>query len=569
MRWNRYLFFLLIFSFTTIISYSQPGYSKVAVVSSDSASQNYLDLNPIKISARITDIEQYKNLALNILQQRGYVNASIDSVIYRDDILFVQVTLSDFYEWKYLKFSDAAIVALTSYAGFEENGHQFNNAYIVGLIEHILGYYENIGYPFVKTWLDSIQISDNSISALLQVDKGEIFSFDTIFVRSNFSIDYFFLQNYLGFSKNQFWNEKNFTMIFARIDNLEFMKLNQMPKVSFYGQNAAIELDLIAKRSNTFDAIIGFYSDPITNKVEFSGSVNLRLLNSLGFGDEFKFNWQRPVQGNQFLNLVFIQPYLFKTKWGISNDFTLFRRDSVFVNVNNNASLNYRFNYNTYFSLKGDFENSQITLIQVDSNLFSSRSSLFGMGFYSDNRDYKVNPSKGFLIDFDVLAGQRTQFQKTDNQIYTDIKHGKVMMKLNFEYYYNFFKDNVLVFKNLSKSLWSENLTYNELFRIGGLNTLRGFDEQSLITDLYSISSFEYRFLMSKNSNISLFYNGALINSAINSSSDFKYYSGFGMGAFFDSSAGVISLYLAVGKNPEQNIALRNTKLHLGYLIKF
>ncbi len=40
-------------------------------------------------------------------------------------------------------------------------------------------------------------------------------------------------------------------------------------------------------------------------------------------------------------------------------------------------------------------------------------------------------------------------------------------------------------------------ITTNELFRIGGYNSLRGFNEQSLFTDFYAFGGVEYRYLVS------------------------------------------------------------------------
>ena len=45
-----------------------------------------------------------------------------------------------------------------------------------------------------------------------------------------------------------------------------------------------------------------------------------------------------------------------------------------------------------------------------------------------------------------------------------------------------------------------ETMFQNELFRIGGLKTLRGFDEESIFASVYSIFTLEYRFILEQNS---------------------------------------------------------------------
>ncbi len=62
---------------------------------------------------------------------------------------------------------------------------------------------------------------------------------------------------------------------------------------------------------------------------------------------------------------------------------------------------------------------------------------------------------------------------------------------------------------NQSGFIENENLFTNELFRIGGLKTLRGFDEESLTASAYSIFTLEFRYLFDINSYFHVFFDGA------------------------------------------------------------
>jgi hemolysin activation/secretion protein len=52
--------------------------------------------------------------------------------------------------------------------------------------------------------------------------------------------------------------------------------------------------------------------------------------------------------------------------------------------------------------------------------------------------------------------------------------------------------------KNKIGYLNSDTFINNELFRIGGVNTIRGFNEQSIITNDYNIFKIEFRYLTSE-----------------------------------------------------------------------
>lgn len=109
----------------------------------------------------------------------------------------------------------------------------------------------------------------------------------------------------------------------------------------------------------------------------------------------------------------------------------------------------------------------------------------------------------------------------------------------------------------------------NELFRIGGLRTLRGFDEESIYASSYVIPTLEYRFLFEKNSNIFLFAEGAWYeNHSVNSRYDDIPIS-VGAGINFETKAGIFNLSYALGKQQGNSFDLRIGKIHAGLTALF
>src|SRR3569832_1571379 len=95
----------------------------------------------------------------------------------------------------------------------------------------------------------------------------------------------------------------------------------------------------------------------------------------------------------------------------------------------------------------------------------------------------------------------------------------------------------------------------NELFRIGGLKSLRGFDEESIYASSFSILKFEYRYLLEQNSYMYVFGDGAWYEN--NSISDYLRDTpyGFGAGISFQTKAGIFSINYSLGSqfnNPVQ-----------------
>jgi hypothetical protein len=106
----------------------------------------------------------------------------------------------------------------------------------------------------------------------------------------------------------------------------------------------------------------------------------------------------------------------------------------------------------------------------------------------------------------------------------------------------------------------------NQLFQLGGINDLKGFDEDALRISAYSLLDTEIRFLLEKRSFLSLFWNGA---AAQEFDKNVIYPMGFGAGLAFETNTGIFSLYYALGKNEQSGIEFRNSKLHFGFISRF
>jgi len=107
------------------------------------------------------------------------------------------------------------------------------------------------------------------------------------------------------------------------------------------------------------------------------------------------------------------------------------------------------------------------------------------------------------------------------------------------------------------------------LFRIGGLKTLRGFDEESIYASTYVIPTLEYRFLFEKNSNLFVFGEGAWYenNNVAEYTQDTPI--SVGAGINFETKAGIFTLSYAIGKQYGNGFDLRIGKIHAGLTALF
>jgi hemolysin activation/secretion protein len=131
------------------------------------------------------------------------------------------------------------------------------------------------------------------------------------------------------------------------------------------------------------------------------------------------------------------------------------------------------------------------------------------------------------------------------------------------------FSNNVLKTSINSGYLQSSNIFFNELFRIGGLKTLRGFDEQSIFASQYGILNVEWRYLVQQNSNFVLFWNGAWYKNEGRKPAISDTPWGAGLGLNIETGSGIFSLYYATGKQFDNPLEFRTAKIHFGFINYF
>ncbi|MGL4363922.1 MAG: BamA/TamA family outer membrane protein, partial [Bacteroidales bacterium] len=113
----------------------------------------------------------------------------------------------------------------------------------------------------------------------------------------------------------------------------------------------------------------------------------------------------------------------------------------------------------------------------------------------------------------------------------------------------------------------SNSITLSEMFNIGGSNNLRGFNEYSIFTSQYALTSIEPRFFFNEQTYASFFCDYAVIKNTENTR--YNQLFGFGFGSAFRTPAGIFSLAYAVGKEVNKLFSLRATKVHLRYIVMF
>ena len=540
----------------------------------------------IKPSKIITHNKYFEGSLLNSelnktiieLNSKAYLTASIDSIIFYSTFYKAYLHLDKTYKWNYLKPVNVDEEVLSK-IGFRDkvfNNKPFNKNQLNSFIFRIINHYENNGFPFASLQFDSIKMEENTFRGNLILNKHHRYKIDSVLIYGNATISKQYLQNYIRIKNGDSYNEALIKNISVRIKELPFVEEKQPFKVIFNETEAKIVLDLKKKPASRFNGILGVQPNNETRKLRLTGDVKLNLLNSFKKGEEIYFNWRSIQEKTQDLTSGISYPFLLNTPFGLDYNFKLYKKDTTFIDVFNKIGIRYILKGNNYFSVF--YQNKSSSLLSTKGfgsltvlpDFADVSSQLYGIGIHYAKLDYNLNPRKGFSIIAEGAVGKKNikKNNAIKESLYDNVKLNSSLYNGNavIDYYIPLSKRNVLKLSSKNGFTINESLFDNELIRIGGLFTLRGFDEESIYTTFFSIGTLEYRFILEQNSFLYLFVDGAYYekNNVKGYISDRPF--GFGTGMSFDTKAGIFSIGYALGQQFDNPILFRSAKIHFGFI---
>ena len=433
-----------------------------------------------------------------------------------------------------------------------------------------ISFFANQGFPFVNVSLDSVEIENRKIRAVLKLSKGRYFSLKKIHLRGDSSISNKTIQGIIDYSIDEVYAENKIGEIDRKIKQTSFLSTIKPSEIMYTSEGFELFLYLKSTKVSYVRGALGLQPNPVSQKMALTGELNLKLENSLKKGELLKFNWRSIKPQTQRTNLKFNYPYLFQSPFGIESQLLLYKRDSTFLDLN--SELNVSYSLKNGFRIKAHyrFMSSSILSGGATSSEFSSlnsyRTNSYGLSINRQVLDNLVNPSKGRVLNAKMYVGQRTLLGDSSDAV-TE-KNTTYSGHFFYREYVSIFPRHVLLLGLLFDFYTSPTIFENELYRFGGLNTLRGFNEEQLFASTKAQLTFEYRFLLDENSNVFLFCDQCFYeNASLNYYNDHPL--GFGGGISFGSKIGVFSITYALGREFSNPIDFRSSKIHFGYTAYF
>ncbi len=421
--------------------------------------------------------------------------------------------------------------------------------------------YENNGYPFASVRYDSIKIKDSIVEAKVLVEPGQVVFIDSIVNRSEKVVSEKVLKQIIGIKTGQLYSEKKIIRAGKQLNNSEIIRMTRPLEVGFTDDKAWIYISPKRKMANSFDGVIGLVPGAANRAgLALTGSLDVRLSNLLRQAEALNIRWKAPGNQNQQLKAGFEIPYLLGWPIGITSSLDLLRKDSSYL------STDWTFGFQVAFRLQNRVgfyirQKASNILLQTPNPLLSDVGvKMYGLNWNWQQLENPLNPRKGFMISTDLGVGSK-RLGRSESADGTSVYWEG---RSDADCFIPLGKFLVLNIGGQGGYLQGGQVYDNERFRTGGIYSLRGFDEESILADSFVLGTLELRYLFSRNSNFHLFMDGGRWWSKISDLSRKGTPIGFGAGVALETRAGILLLDYALGVSEDIPLSIRNGKIHLG-----
>lgn len=427
---------------------------------------------------------------------------------------------------------------------------------------------EENGFALAKLKLIAIQKKNNSLYAELQFESDKQRQLNSIVVKfadngKKNSFPEGHLKQMNRKYNNSIFNKDIVNKIHADFNKFGFVSQIKYPEILFTKDSTKVYVYLEKRKSNNFDGFIGFTNNE-NNKLVFNGYLDLTLENALKAGEQFSLNWKSDGNNQKTFKASIDLPYLFKSPIGLKAQIYIFKQDSIFQNTKTAIDLGYFVDYNTRIYV--GYQSTESSDIQNTNN---STISDYKNSFLTSNLEYSkfdyINTTfpKKSSLSLTLGTGNRTTngFEETLGS------NKQTFININAMHNFYLNKKNCFNINYQNYFLKSDTYIINELFRFGGINSIRGFAENSLQASFMTAIITEYRYIISPD----LYLHSIL---------DYGYYQddsaknkgnllGIGIGLGLKTKNGLFKLAFTNGSTENQEIKFYNTIINICYNVKF
>ncbi|MFC2109278.1 hypothetical protein ACFLRU_02670 [Bacteroidota bacterium] len=417
-------------------------------------------------------------------------------------------------------------------------------------INELNKYHQQTGKVFTKIKIENIVQINNNIKADLIITNKTPRKIDKIIFEGYATFPSRYNKHYLKLLNKPF-NKNVLKTTDIKLKKLAFISQEKKPEVLFTKDSTILYLYIKRKRLNLFDGLIGFSNKDNGNKIRFNGHLHLELNNSFNKGEKISFKWLNNGNNIEQLNLQLNSPFIFNSPINSELSLNIKKQDSSFINTRSKLLLNYYINHNNIFGITTAKEKSTSSLTIPTNDINSYTKTNYGLSYtYSLYNDTSSRPKTKIIFQLD--KGIKTTNSTNENQLHyyiQGLQHVKLTQRTS------------LFLQTTFEELKGNNILQNETYFIGGANTVRGFNENSIQATRYNYTNIEYQIKTANSSYLYTFSDLSLVQNKPEELKDTLYSLGFGYN--YKTLSGFINLSYAFGKTDKTEFNFQKGIFHI------
>jgi outer membrane protein assembly factor BamA len=515
------------------------------------------------------EFTNYKNLEAEInslkkkLTRQGYIDTTIEKLTKQNDTLFnAELFLGEKINTIRIYYDSIFKAELLNFINHKE-GENFFEIDILQLENSLKELNSKIaeqGDPFSTLQLVNIsKLNSDLISSELKIVNNQKRRIDKIIVKGYEKFPQSYIKRFLKLKTGKSFNLNAIKEKVELLEDLRFANKIKDPEVLFTQDSTTLYIYVEKTRTNNFDGFLGFGTNENSNKIEFDGYLDLRLINNLNYGETLNLFYKSDEIDQQTFRVDADLPYLFRSPIGLQVGLNIFRKDSTFLNAKQYAKINYQINAQHRIGI-GITSTTSTNLLENDTDVLNDFTSNYYTLNYNFTKPQYYDPLFPVNFWFDFSSG----FGDRSNDV---VKQSQSVFNIDTYKIFNLNNKNSIFTRLNGAMLSSDDYLDNELFRFGGINSIRGFEENSIVANLYGVINTEYRYRLSNSIYVHSVLDAAYFENQLTNSKEKLFGFGFGLGLLTNS--GLFRLNYSSGKSENRPFKFSDSKVHVSLTATF
>lgn len=464
-------------------------------------------------------------------------------------------------------------------------------------IDQILMLYDENGFPYCEVSPSDFKITDEGkLSFSLEVDEGPRVKINKVEFEGLKNTKEKVIRRESRIQRDSFgfFSQSKVNQCLERLRKLSYIK--DIEEVSLLAENdpirglspetAVLKIKLTERRNNSFSGILGYVPSARTFRTSpssvnrngyLTGKIDLVFDNIFGTGRRVDLNWYKKDPYSSYFSFSYREPWILGLPPTLEFGISQMDYDSTYLQISITAGL--LFNPLEKISWEAEVGWEKVVPGPAgETYLPHSRKYKAGVNLTINLLDDLNNPRKGLFHQTQVTYGRKRNYSTSDfapkKEVIYDTK-----FSLDLEHFLpTFSKQTFMTGIHLRGMTTDEesddpsgSVPFPEQFKLGGINSLRGYREEEFSGTKVAWTNLEYRFLLGLESRFFVFADYGYFFRQARSTEDkiLRKISGkklgYGFGIRIDSRAGLLGIDYGIGEKDR----LSEGKIHFGIVNSF